>query len=74
MTIVARRTTVRVTGPDGVTWEGEGDGFAAALLDLARRHRRGEPAAAQGEARWTLTAKGRRALAPRRQPDAGGAS
>jgi hypothetical protein len=72
MTIAPRRTTVRVTGPDGLTWEGTGDGFAAAFLDLARR-RRGEPAAA-GETRWTLTAKGRRAVAPRRRPDAGGAA
>jgi hypothetical protein len=72
VTIVARRTTVRLTGPDGVTWEGEGDGFAAALLDLARCHRRGEPAAAQGAARWVLTAKGRRAVAQLRQRDEGG--
>jgi len=73
MTIAPRRTTVRVTGPDGLTWEGTGDGFAAAFLDLARRRRRGEPAAAE-ETRWTLTAKGRRAVAPRRQPGAGGAA
>ena len=72
MTIVARRTTVRVTGPDGVTWEGEGDGFAAALLDLARRHRRGEPAAAPGGARWVPPAEGRPAMARLRQRDEGG--
>jgi hypothetical protein len=65
-TVPERRTTVRITGPDGVTWQGDGEGFAAALRDLARRHRRGEPPAA-GEARWTLTAKGRRAVAALRR-------
>jgi hypothetical protein len=58
-----RSTTVRVTGPDGVTWEGEGDGLAAAVRDLSRKRRRGQCAGSPGETRWRLTAKGETAVA-----------
>jgi hypothetical protein len=62
-TVRHRWTTVRVTGPDGVTWEGEGDGLAAAVRDLGRRRRRGQRARRRGETRWRLTAEGEAAVA-----------
>jgi hypothetical protein len=58
-----RESTVRVTGADGVTWEGHGDGLAPALRELGRWRRAGQSAAAQAEARWRLTPLGRRTLA-----------
>ena len=67
VTIVPRQMMVRVTGPDGVTWEGEGEGLAAAMRDLGRRHRRRQRAALRGETRWRLTAKGEAAVARLRQ-------
>jgi hypothetical protein len=70
-----RHTTIRFTGPDGVTWQGDGDGFAAAARDLRRRHRVGRPAEAQGqsggEARWRLTPAGEAYLAGLRDGEAG---
>ena len=42
----ARRTTIRLTGPDGVTHQGDGDGFAAAARDVVRRHPNGPAVAA----------------------------
>jgi hypothetical protein len=62
-----RQSTIRFTGPDGVTWQGDGAGYAAALRDLRRRHRAGRPAEVQGrgggEARWRLTPAGEAYLA-----------
>jgi hypothetical protein len=52
----ARRTTIRFTGPDGVTHQGDGDGFAAAARDLLRHHSEGR--AATEEVRWRLTPRG----------------
>ena len=57
-----RRTTIRFTGPDGVTYQGDGDGFAAAVRDLVRHHPNG-PAAAGPEDRWRLTPAGAAYLA-----------
>ena len=57
----ARRTTIRLTGPDGVTHRGDGDGFAAAR-DLLRRHPEG-PAAGGAAVRWRLTPLGEAYLA-----------
>ena len=62
-----RRTTVLVTGLDGVIWEAEGEGLAAAMRDLGRRHRRRQRAALRGETRWRLTAKGEAAVERLRQ-------
>jgi hypothetical protein len=68
-----RYSTVRVTGPDGTTWQGDGEGLALALRDLGRRHREGRPAGdPNGEGRvtrWTLTTKGWAAVALGRQPE-----
>jgi hypothetical protein len=58
----ARHTTVRLTGPDGVTYQGDGDGFAAAVRDLVRHHPNG-PAAGREEVRWRLTPQGEAYLA-----------
>lgn len=62
-----RRAVVRVTGEDGVTWEGEGETLALAMQDLGRKHRRGEFAAGPGdrgeETHWKLTPKGEAAAA-----------
>jgi hypothetical protein len=58
----ARRTTIRFTGPDGVTHRGDGDGFAAAARDLLRRHPDG-PAAGGAAVRWRLTPLGEAYLA-----------
>lgn len=62
-----RRAVIRVTGEDGVTWEGEGETLGLAVRDLGRKHRRGEPAADPGigdeETRWRLTPKGEAAAA-----------
>jgi hypothetical protein len=57
-----RRTTIRFTGPDGVTYQGDGDGFAAAVRDLVRHHPNG-PATAGPEVRWRLTPAGAAYLA-----------
>jgi hypothetical protein len=57
-----RRTTIRFTGPDGVTHQGDGDGFAAAVRDLVRHHPNG-PAATGAEFRWRLTPAGAAYLA-----------
>ena len=57
----ARRTTIRFTGPDGVTRQGDGDGFGAAVRDLVRRHPNGR--AATEEVRWRLTPQGAAYLA-----------
>jgi hypothetical protein len=57
-----RHSTVRVTGADGVTFQGDGAGLALAMRDLRRKHRAGEAAADQGEAsgatRWRVTPAG----------------
>ena len=57
-----RHSTVRVTGADGVTFQGDGAGLARAMRDLGRKHRAGEAAADQGEAsgatRWRVTPAG----------------
>jgi hypothetical protein len=39
----ARHSTVRVTGGDGVTYQGNGEGLALAMRDLGRKHRAGQP-------------------------------
>jgi hypothetical protein len=57
-----RRTTIRFTGPDGVTYQGDGDGFAAAVRDLVRHHPNG-PAATGEDVRWRLTPAGAAYLA-----------
>jgi hypothetical protein len=67
-----RRTTIRFTGPDGVTWQGDGEGFAAAAGDLARKHPAGQAEAAAGEARWRLTPAGAAYLAGLRDGEARG--
>jgi hypothetical protein len=51
-------STVRVTGADGVTFQGDGAGLARATRDLGRKHRAGEAAADQGEVRWRVTPAG----------------
>jgi hypothetical protein len=53
-----RHSTVRVTGLDGTTYQGDGENLALAMRDLGRRHREGQPAADQGETRWRVTAAG----------------
>jgi hypothetical protein len=58
-----RHSTVRVTGADGTTYQGDGEGLALAMRDLGRTHRAGESAAAQGEARWRVTPAGEAYLA-----------
>ena len=40
-----RRVTLRFTGPDGVTYQGDGYGFAVAVRNLVR-HRPNSPATA----------------------------
>jgi hypothetical protein len=74
-----RHSTVRVTGADGITYQGDGEGLALAMRDLGRKHRAGQPAAAQGEAaaasgvtRWRVTPAGEAYLAGWREA-AGGA-
>jgi hypothetical protein len=57
-----RRTTLRFTGPDGITYQGDGDGFAAAVHDLVRHHPNGL-AAGGPEVRWRLTPAGAAYLA-----------
>jgi len=57
-----RRTTLRFTGPDGVTHQGDGDGFAAAVRDLVRHHPNGLAATGE-EVRWRLTPAGAAYLA-----------
>ena len=57
-----RRTTVRFTGPDGITHQGDGDGFAAAVRDLVQHHPNG-PAATGEAACWRLTPAGAAYLA-----------
>jgi hypothetical protein len=54
---LARRTTIRFTGPDGVTHQGAGDGYAAAVRDLLRHHPDGQAAGGE-EVRWRLTPQG----------------
>ena len=56
-----RITTIRFTGPDGVTHQGDGDGYGAAARDLLRRHPNGQ--AATEEVRWRLTPQGEAYLA-----------
>jgi hypothetical protein len=54
-------STVRVTGVDGTTYQGDGESLALAMRDLGRRHRAGPPAADQGdqgETRWWVTPAG----------------
>jgi hypothetical protein len=72
---LSRHSTVRVTGPDGTTWQGDGAGLALAMRDLGRRHREGRPAGDphgdRGEARSTLTAKCWAAVAQGRRPAEG---
>jgi hypothetical protein len=58
-----RHSTVRVTGADGITYQGDGEGLALAMRDLGRKHRAGQPAEAQGEARWRVTPAGEAYLA-----------
>jgi len=53
-----RQSTIRFTGPDGVTWQGDGDGYAAAVRDLVRKRRAGPTGAATGGVRWRLTTPG----------------
>jgi hypothetical protein len=61
-----RHSTVRVTGLDGVTHQGDGESLALAMRDLGRRHRAGQPVdepteirgEASGGARWRLTPAG----------------
>jgi hypothetical protein len=66
-----RHSTVRVTGVDGTTYQGDGENLALAMRDLGRRHRAGQPAAdqsdqgeaseapeASGGARWRVTPAG----------------
>jgi hypothetical protein len=57
-----RQTTIRFTGPDGITYQGAGDGFAAAVRDLVQHHPNG-PAATGPEVRWRLTPAGAAYLA-----------
>ena len=57
-----RTTTIRFTGPDGVTYQGAGAGFAAAVRDLVRHHPNG-PAATGPDVRWRLTPAGTAYLA-----------
>jgi hypothetical protein len=62
-----RTSTIRVTGADGVPWEGTGESFRRAVCDLVRRRAAGlsgadaqtgpGPAAPDGP-RLRLTAKG----------------
>jgi hypothetical protein len=58
-----RHSTVRVTGVDGVTSQGDGESLALAMRDLGRKHRAGRPVADQGEARWRVTPAGEAYLA-----------
>jgi hypothetical protein len=51
---IPRHSEIRITGANGVTHTGTGDGLAQAVNDLGER-----PA----EARWTLTSAGARYLA-----------
>jgi hypothetical protein len=53
----ARRTTIRFTGPDGVTHQGDGAGYAAAVDTLLRHHPDGQAAGGE-EVRWRLTPQG----------------
>jgi hypothetical protein len=57
-----RRTTIRFTGPDGVTYQGDGAGYAAAVRDLVRHHPNGS-AATREDVRWRLTPAGEAYLA-----------
>jgi hypothetical protein len=69
----ARHSTVRVTGLDGTTYQGDGESLAFAMRDLGRRHRAGQSAADQsdpgvlgeatGATRWRLTPVGEAYLA-----------
>jgi hypothetical protein len=68
----ARHSTVRVTGLDGTTYQGDGEGLALAMRDLGRKHRAGQPAAAQGETRWRVTPAGEAYLAGLRGTGAAG--
>jgi hypothetical protein len=64
----ARHSTVRVTGVDGTTYQGDGESLALAMRDLGRTHRAGQPAAdqggrgeaseASGATRWRVTPAG----------------
>jgi hypothetical protein len=65
-----RRSPIRVSGVDGVTHQGAGEGPALALRDLGRKHRAGEAATepggrgeAVGESRWRVTPAGEANLA-----------
>jgi hypothetical protein len=68
-----RHSTVRVTGLDGTTYQGDGESLALAMRDLGRRHRAGQPAADQGDrgeaseavgaTRWRVTPAGAAYLA-----------
>jgi hypothetical protein len=57
-----RRTTIRFTGPDGITYQGDGGGFAAAIRDLVQHHPNGQAAGGE-EVRWRLTPAGAAYLA-----------
>jgi hypothetical protein len=59
----SRHSTVRVTGTDGTTYQGDGEDLALAVRDLGRRRRAGVAAAGQSEARWRLTLAGEASLA-----------
>jgi hypothetical protein len=59
----ARHSTVRVTGLDGTTYQGDGESLALAMRDLGRTHRAGQPAADQGKTRWRVTPAGEAYLA-----------
>jgi hypothetical protein len=58
-----RHSTVRVTGVDGTTYQGDGENLALAMRDLGRKHRAGQPvdepagrrAEASGGVRWRVT-------------------
>ena len=66
-----RHSTIRYTGPDGVTWQGDGDGLPAAVRDLAARCAAGQPAAPGVEVRWRLTPLGEAYLAGLRDGEGG---
>lgn len=66
-----RHSTVRVTGADGITFQGDGENLALAMRDLGQRHRAGEAAEQHGEARWRLTPAGAAYLASLRDGEAG---
>jgi hypothetical protein len=71
-----RTSTIRVTGADGVPWEGTGESFRRAVCDLVRRRAAGlsvaDPQTGPGPTLpdgpgWRLTAKGEALVAALRR-------